>query len=122
MRAHSQAHDAGNITSRWRILSLARLVEGRACCRWRPRPVGRCKVVVAEATEAEGHEVGQHGCHDIARIGTTSIGEGRGCDVVGDELLYYVDPTYGLGGGSIDWEKILQVTYIGDALRERKNL
>lgn len=41
--------------------------------------------------------------------------------MLGDELFYHVGPMYRLGGGSIHWGIILQVIYIGDALRERKN-
>ena len=57
---------------------------------------------MAKATEAEGHELGQRGCGDSARIGATSGGgEGRGCNVVGDGLFYHVGTTCRLGGGSI---------------------
>lgn len=41
------------------------------------RPRERHNVVVAKATEAEGHKLGQRGCGDNARIGVTSSGEER---------------------------------------------
>jgi hypothetical protein len=43
------------------------------------RPRERHNVVVAKATEAEGHKLGQRGCGDSARIGVTSSGEGMRC-------------------------------------------